>query len=424
MEATPHDAALLLPEGTRLLHIGPPKTGTTTVQAAFHAAGPELAGQGVFYAGRTRHPRRAVFAVTGRAWVGGKIPPIEEWTDLVDDVRAASQPRAVISSEAFAQADGPQIRRIVDDLDPGRVHVVLTLRPLARILPSSWQQSIQTGSDSRYADWLATQLASDAAGGPRSFWYRHRHDRLIGRWAEVVGPERVTAIVLDDSDRSHVLRRFEGLTGLREGTLEERPDLTNRSLTAPEAEAVRAFNAAFRKAGLGARLHNRVINLGAGTRMKQRVPPPDWTRIETPAWAIERADAIAHEIVAGIAASGVRVVGDLDALQGVAGVPAPATPADPGPGDDRVPSEIAAELALGVLLAGGAAPRSRDPWAPRGPPRRGRPMADVPPPATRRPGAVPTTSPACPRASSRGRSSGGRRAAAARRVRPPKGKAR
>jgi hypothetical protein len=357
MEATTHDAALLLPEGTRLLHIGPPKTGTTTVQAAFHAAGPELASQGVFYAGRTRHPRRAVFAVTGRPWVGGKVPPMTEWTGLVDDVRAAAQPRAVISSEAFAQADGPQIRRIVDDLDPGRVHVVLTLRPLVRILPSSWQQSVQTGSDTRYADWLATQLESNTAGGPRSFWYRHRHDRLIGRWAEVVGPERVTAIVLDDSDRSHVLRRFEGLTGLREGTLEERPDLTNRSLTAPEAEAVRAFNAAFRTAGLGARLHNRVINLGASTRMKLRVPPPDWSRIETPPWAMERADAIAHEIVAGIAASGVRVVGDLDALKGLAvAAPAPATAADPGPGDDRVPSEIAAELALGVLLAGGATP--------------------------------------------------------------------
>ena len=342
---------------------------------------------------------------------------------LVDDVRAASQPRAVISSEAFAQADGPQIRRIVDDLDPGRVHVVLTLRPLARILPSSWQQSVQTGSDSRYADWLATQLASDAAGGPRSFWYRHRHDRLIGRWAEVVGPERVTAIVVDDSDRSHVLRRFEGLTGLREGTLEERPDLTNRSLTAPEAEAVRAFNAAFRKAGLGARLHNRVINLGAGTRMKQRVPPSDWTRIETPAWAIERADAIAHEIVAGIAASGVRVVGDLDALQGVAGVSSTGDGGGRGPGRRPRPVRDRGELALGVLLAGGAAPKVARSVGARGPPRRGRP--------------TPTCHRRDPKTGRRSHDLTGVptrvlaralvrrvRAAAARRVRPPKGQAR
>ena len=111
------------------------------------------------------------------------------------------------------QADGPRIRRIVDDLDPDRVHVVLTLRPLARILPSSVAAVGPDGVRLAVHDWLATQLESDAAGGPRSFWFRHRHDRLIGRWAEVVGPERMTTIVLDDSDRSHVLRVFEGLTG-------------------------------------------------------------------------------------------------------------------------------------------------------------------------------------------------------------------
>ncbi len=368
MEATPDDAALLLPEGTRLLHIGPPKTGTTTVQAAFHAATPRLASQGVHYAGRTRHPRRAAFAVTGRRWVGGDPPPISEWTDLVHEVRTASATRVVISSEALAQADDAQIRRIVEDLEGARLHIVVTLRPLARILPSSWQQSVQTGSDIRYGDWLATHLGSDAAGGPRSFWYRHRHDRLIGRWAEVVGPERMTAIVLDDNDRSRVLRVFEGLTGLRPGTLEERPDLTNRSLTKPEAEAVRAFNAAFWSAGLSVRLHNRVMHLGANERMKRREPPAEWTRIETPPWALERADAIAHEIVAGIVASGVRVVGDLEWLLAASASPVAATvPAtEAGSDEDRVPSEIAAEMALGILFAGGLADGARSTGSPAG----------------------------------------------------------
>ncbi len=357
MEAIPHDAALLLPEGTRLLHIGPPKTGTTTVQAAFHAVAAKLASQGVHYAGRSRHPRRAVFAVTGRRWVGGEPPPISEWTDLVHEIRSAASPRIVISSEALAQADDAQIRRIVEDLGGDRVHVVLTLRSLARILPSSWQQSVQTGSDIRYDDWLATTVESDAAAGPRSFWYRHRHDRLVERWAEVVGADHITAIVVDDRDRSHVLRVFEDLTGLRPGTLEERPDLTNRSLTTPEAEAVRAFNAAFWKAGLGVRLHNRVMHLGASERMKLRQPSAEWTRIETPPWALERAGAIARAIVAGVAASGVRVVGDLDSLVVAPGSTMQATVSatDASPDHDWVPSEIAGEMALGILIAGGLA---------------------------------------------------------------------
>ena len=154
------------------------------------------------------------------------------------------------------------------------------------------------------------------------------------------------------------------------------------------------------------------------------VASSDWTRIETPAWAIERADAIAHEIVTGIAASGVRVVGDLDALQGVAGVPAPATAADAGPGDDRVPSEIAAELALGVLLAGGAAPEVARSVGASGPASTGK--ADGRRAAARDPKTgrrshdltgVPTR--VLARALVRRV-----RAAAARRVRPPKGKAR
>src|SRR5207249_2973145 len=48
-------AKLLLPEGTRLVHIGPPKTGTTAVQGAFHARRREVLAQGVRYAGRSRH---------------------------------------------------------------------------------------------------------------------------------------------------------------------------------------------------------------------------------------------------------------------------------------------------------------------------------------------------------------------------------
>ena len=111
MEAIPHDAALLLPEGTRLLHIGPPKTGTTTVQAAFHAAAPRLTSQGVHYAGRTRHPRRAAFAVTGRRWLwGGPAADLRNGTDLVYEVRAARLSRCVVISSEASRAGRPMHR--------------------------------------------------------------------------------------------------------------------------------------------------------------------------------------------------------------------------------------------------------------------------------------------------------------------------
>ena len=45
-----------LPDGSRLLHIGLPKTGTTALQASFHAARAELDKRGVSYVSRGANP--------------------------------------------------------------------------------------------------------------------------------------------------------------------------------------------------------------------------------------------------------------------------------------------------------------------------------------------------------------------------------
>src|ERR687890_430374 len=86
-----------LPAGTRLLHIGPHKTGTTTVQAAFHQNRAALAAQGVHYAGSTGHPRvAAMAAATGKALATSQLSAgMDRWRELVEEV-AASQARATV----------------------------------------------------------------------------------------------------------------------------------------------------------------------------------------------------------------------------------------------------------------------------------------------------------------------------------------
>ncbi len=346
-------APLLVPVGTRLLHIGPPKTGTTALQAAFDGCRPDLLAQGVRYAGRARHSANAVRAVLGRpAYFGdGEPPPIRTWHALLREIRGAREPRLLLSSEYFADAEPEAIRRVVDDLDPARVHVAVTLRPLSRLLASQWQQYVRTGLTVPYDRWLDGIFNKPEGVVTPSFWRRHRHDRLVARWAEVVGPEHVTAIVLDERDHEMVLRTFEQLLGLREGTLRAEDDLMNRSLTWPEVEAVRAFNAAFKAEKLRRALHARVMHFGAARYMRLRQPAPDEPRIETPQWALDRATEIAREIVAGIRASGVHVVGDLDslALPQVSRLEGDALP------EVLVPPEIAARMAMGILVATGGA---------------------------------------------------------------------
>lgn len=356
MNAT--DGSLLLPEGARLLHIGPHKTGTTSLQSAFHVRRAEAAAQGVHYAGPNRQPMQAAHAITGKPspYADGKRPPRSRWRDLVREVHGAGPKRVVISSEGFADADEDGIRTVVTDLGADRLHVIVTLRPLASILPSQWQQYVQGGMTLAYDKWLDAMFNQPQGKVSPSFWVRHRHEALVKRWADAAGGSNVTVIVADDLDRDRQLRLFEQLTGLREGTLVPETNLSNRSLTLPEIETVRAFNHAFRAEGLGTQLHTKVMRFGAAEHLKRRTPGADEPKIETPAWALDRANEVAREIVAGIRASGVRVIGDLESLVAPASK-GTATDADAAPAaiSDATWAEVGAEAAVGILLASGLA---------------------------------------------------------------------
>ena len=384
------DAGAVLPTGTRLLHIGPPESGMGALQGAFHAHRGELEGQGVHYAGPNRQPLAAAHVISGTPspYANGKVPPERRWRDLVREVEQSTAARVVISSEGFADAEPAGVERVVRDLDRSRLHVVVTLRPLAAILPSQWQQDVQAGMVLAYADWLEAVFNEPAGKVSTTFWHRHRHDRLVARWAAAVGPDRVSVIVGDagqggaeGSDRQ--LRAFEELLGLATGTLVPEANPGDRSLTLPEVESLRAFNAAFRAEGLGTRLYDRVVRFGAAALLLQRTPAEGEPRIETPDWALERAASTARDIVDGIRGAGVRIIGDLHALTvGPAARASAATTYDV----DATWADIGATMALGIVLASGLARGeaskawSQIPW-PDGPLAAGRrpPRARVEP---------------------------------------------
>jgi hypothetical protein len=345
---------LLVPPGTCLVHIGPPKTGTTAVQGAMHEARPSLHAQGVHYAGNVRHSGKAVHAVTGRAgfFTDGEVVPIREWHRLVKDTRRPANERVVLSSEFFADADPADIDRILTDIGRERVHVVITLRPLLKIMPSQWQQYVQSGMRRGLNSWLDGLLGGETSTVTPTFWRRHRHDELVARWAAAVGTDRVTVVAVDDRDHNMLMRTFEQLTGLREGTLIAKRDVLNRSMSLPEIEAVRALNKAIAKEGLPRSLQSRLVHFGAGRFLTSTDLSPDEQRVLLPRWAAERAAEISLEMTAAIAASGVRVVGDLDRLNVPVG-----DPPEEVPETVDIPPDVAARLAMGVIHASGASRR-------------------------------------------------------------------
>jgi hypothetical protein len=349
-----------IPAGARLVHIGFNKTGTTSIQGAFKDARPKLPSHGVVYPGAERYHKRAGIYISGASGRIGDLPASEaDWQELVEETAAAGDKRVAISSEWLCQARDEAVRRVVEELGGDRVHIVATLRPLVKILPSSWQQFLQNGARFPYEAWLRGVLLEPPYDKPTpTFWQRHRHAEVLERWASIAGPDHVTAIVVDSRDHSKILRQFESLLDLPEGILvPEPPERDNRSLTWPEAELLRHVNAAFRRKGWPDELYRSAVRTGLVSALAHLRPSTgeQLTKIPMPAWAAERAAELGAESATAIAKLGVRVVGDLDSL----GMMPSQTDESADP-PALLPSSIASEAVLAAIIGARNAGRRQE----------------------------------------------------------------
>lgn len=239
-----------LPTGSVLLHIGPPKTGSTAIQAALAARRDDLPRMGVAYPRPDRELYRTGYDKTRAAspsWSalstsprGFPAPGPAVWSTFAASVAASDIPRVCVSSETFAGATKEQAAKIVGDLGGDNVHVIAAVRPLDRILPSHWQQQVKVAMETRsYEEWLRATL--DAAQGPAEggFWRSQSLPRLIETWTSAVGAERLTLVML--SDRDVLPRTFETMLQLPSGYLDAGLSV-NESLSWNAAELLRRLN--------------------------------------------------------------------------------------------------------------------------------------------------------------------------------------
>lgn len=306
-----------LRDGQVLVHIGVHKTGTTSVQGAMAIAREDLLSQGVLYPGQ-KGPSHygAARAVVGRrsGWDhGGWIPPMSRWEQLMDEVHAAPG-KVMLSGEVLCEAGTSAVRRIIDDIGHGRARILITLRPLEQIIPSTWQQYIKAGSYFGYEEWLRDMMRGpDEARETPSFWKRNDHGALVERWADVAGNENVAVLVVDTSDPRGIFDGFEDIIGLRRGTLAPTPG-SNRSLSANEVELVRQLNEAVRE-NIEYRTYNRIVRQGGIAGLVEgRRPGEDEETLLVPGWAAEQARDYGRTSVRRIRDAGVEVFGDLDEL--------------------------------------------------------------------------------------------------------------
>jgi hypothetical protein len=351
-----------------LMHIGVHKTGTTAVQDALANCRPILGQWQVRYPGSHQAHRdvasSAMGVKLGFRTDGVRPPKPGLWEKFVENA-AKYDGVTVFSSEFLAQSSTDVARQIVGAVGPEHLHVAITLRNLGRILPSAWQQNLKSGYETGYADWLVRVLTmSPEEGKTTTFWSRHRHDIVVERWAEIVGPDHVSVVVVDDSDRRAVYSHFEDLLALPRDTLFDRRVAANRSMTLAEAELLRRINTTLGGArGWRAYSHHAHDGLIKGI-VESREPTSDEVKLQTPQWALDIAADKANEMVDRVAASGVRILGDTSVLRARQSGPEVVVN-DPV---DAVPLDAAVSAILGGLRTGrtDAAPEGAASSAKRG----------------------------------------------------------
>jgi hypothetical protein len=335
----------------RLIHIGPHKTGTTTIQSALESNHVALTEHGVHYMRPRERTTLGVTAVTGVVEPGPtRDARMLEWERLLAD--AGNAERVVLSNEFLCEADREGAERVVRELGSHDTHVVVTLRPLSAILPSQWQQFVMSGNTTKFSSFVDAALAREQSPGVELFWRRHQHDELVARWADVVSPQNVTVVVCDSKDAEQLPRVFADLLGLQAEVLRPPAAVSNRSFTREEAEVVRRFNEQFdalnrqRAARGDAPLQlSNTQRLAAWRQVKRRHPRRDEMPIVLPDSAREPVARLSREIVERILSLGVNVIGDPQSLMEVP------PPAGNGRKTDAssVPPGIGARVAMGLL---------------------------------------------------------------------------
>lgn len=230
------------------LHIGLPKSGTTYVQNMLWSSREALAEHGVLVPGVSDDAQRqAAWDLLGRRLPGVEQPQLPgSWQRLVDAAQAWEGDKVVISEEFLVHARPKHIKRIIREMAPAEVHVVVSVRDLERTICSMWQQELAMARTWTFDEYLAA--VRDPETGPATagvrFWLRFDLRRILETWSAFVPAERVHVVIVPRSGApAEVLAdRFSEAVSIDRSwlVLPERPN--NTSVGIPATEVLRRLN--------------------------------------------------------------------------------------------------------------------------------------------------------------------------------------
>jgi hypothetical protein len=303
-----------------ILHVGFHKSGTSALQESFAAQRGELAAAGILYPniGRKAHHRIA-WALTQKPWGwkarGGETTPFKHFSRMMRLINRSGSEKVVLSSEFFSELTRDQIQKISEATKGREVKVLFTLRPLVKLLASSYQQYLKYGTKADYLEWLHSVLDEPGVSKVNpTFWKRHMHGDVVARWSESFGAQAVTVLIADESKPAFLFDSVNELLGLDKGFLKAQSTGSNRSLSLEEVSLLLELNRTFPKEREWSEYLTFVRN-GYVRQLTDYVPIKEGAaKLPTPAWAIEKANGIAADSKHKIKSLGVKVLGDLESL--------------------------------------------------------------------------------------------------------------
>ena len=303
------------------VHVGLPKTGTTYVQDRLWRNRDRAMRVGLCYPGDVidDHFHAAAHLQPQRYldWVDPEHA--RAWSTMVAQMRAWPG-TSLVSHELFATATAEQITMLVGDLDfADEVHVIATVRDLARQLPSAWQENVKNQRRGTFDEFVAAVAArADCAdlghGEEGPFWEFQDVVTILDRWSMAVPEDRIHLVTVPPRGRAGdgVWERFVGVLGVDPAALSAPIETANSSLSAAQAEFLRQLNDRLQPVDVGWERYERIVKgelIGEVLFAGERGAPQGLSAGQR-RWAAGQAE----QMITALAAREYDIVGSLDEL--------------------------------------------------------------------------------------------------------------
>lgn len=293
-------------DGSLYLHVGLKKTGTSYLQSILRASRTELRRQHVVVLPRHEPAgHRLAQAVLDREAAGDAL------ATLPRQLASAAGRTCLITQEKLGRASDDQIARLAPSLAGREIHVVVTVRDIARTIPSAWQQCVKAGQVIRFEDFVGAIVSGAQGGAAESFWLDHGVVDLVRRWSRLTVPSAVHVVIVPAGSAGPelLLERFCSAVGIHPSGLVRDVATPNESLGLAQVELLRRVHeqADRHPRWLHGKVFKREFARGIlGAQSGRRLLMPASTR----SWCRDYTETVQQALTAG----GYDVTGDLSEL--------------------------------------------------------------------------------------------------------------